>query len=295
MIDTDPIILGDNQFFGVNHRSEDRGRQTGEKFKEIREVQAMLRHAVDCGVKAVFFSTHPSLYAIADMMRKDPVLKKELAIYANVPYIAKYARMLTEMGMYGTVQKVLSGDSWAGKISFFAKSAYNVLTQDYLAITNRLVDAEVSPLKGLQVKSIFLHDSLSDLLLGYGLADVFRNFSEYVRKRYGAAPGFGTFNYPKMAQMLAHEGIRDVIIMTAVNKRGFFMNPSRQAVEQALAKNDYPVLAMSTLAAGSIPPREAYAYLFSLPAPPSVVVGASSKEHMDETFAIISGHRAQRT
>ena len=61
MIDIDQIILGDNQFFGVNHKSQDKGRQTYEQFKDTSEIKKIIYTAMDYGVKGVFFSTHPAV------------------------------------------------------------------------------------------------------------------------------------------------------------------------------------------------------------------------------------------
>jgi hypothetical protein len=85
----DSIILGDNQFFGVNHMSQDKGQETYEKFKDIAEIRKTLYYAMDNGVTGVMFSTHPAIYQITDMIRSDPVLRKEMGIYVNVPYIVK--------------------------------------------------------------------------------------------------------------------------------------------------------------------------------------------------------------
>jgi aryl-alcohol dehydrogenase-like predicted oxidoreductase len=44
---------------------------------------------------------------------------------------------------------------------------------------------------------------------------------------------------------------------------------------------------MGTLASGYLTPDEAFAYVGSLPAVKSLVVGASSREHIAETFRAI--------
>ena len=84
-------------------------------------------------------------------------------------------------------------------------------------------------------------------------------------------------------------GIEKPLIMASFNKAGFQMNPSREECERCLREHDVDVLAMSTLAAGYLKPKEAYEYLFSLPNIESVVVGVSTKEHAEETFGIIRG------
>ncbi len=69
----------------------------------------------------------------------------------------------------------------------------------------------------------------------------------------------------------------------------FKMNPSREECERCLGEYDVDVLAMSTLAAGYLKPKEAYEYLFSLPNIKSVVVGVSTREHAEETFGGYTG------
>ena len=283
----DNIILGDNQFFGVNHLSQDRGKETYERFKDVSEIRKTLYYALDCGVRGVMFSTHPAIYQITDMMRADPVLKKELGVYVNVPYIVKYVSMVTEMGVYRTVQTMLRGQTFPQRMKYFVTSGYNVLRRDYLGITHRLIDVELLPFRGLTVKAIFLHNCLCDLILGYDMAEIIRSYDGYIRKRFDAIPAYGTLNYPHFCRLLEKAGVENALIMAAVNKKGFLMNPSRHACEEAMGKYDHTVLAMATLASGSIKPREAYEYIGALGTVKHVVVGLSSKGHAEETFKIL--------
>ena len=286
-MDIDSIILGDNQFFGVNHMSQDKGRETYEKFKDISEIRKTLYYALDNGVKGVMFSTHPAIYQITDMLRSDPVLKKEFGVYVNVPYIMKYISMVNEMGVYRTVKTMLQGQTSLKKIKYFILSGYNVITQDYLGITNRLIDIELNPFHGLKIKAVFLHNCLCDLILGYDMAEVIRSFDGYIRKKYNTIPGYGTLNYPLFCQLLEKAGIENALVMTSVNKKGFLMNPSRELCEEAIKRSNHAILAMATLASGSIKPQEAYEYIGSLEAVKNVVVGLSSRDHAEETFRIV--------
>ena len=74
--------------------------------------------------------------------------------------------------------------------------------------------------------------------------------------------------------------------MTAVNKKGFLMNPSRDEVVKDIEKSNHTVLAMATLASGRVLPEEAYSYIATTSVK-NVVVGLSSEKHADETFEII--------
>jgi len=287
MNNIDSIILGDNQFFGVNHMSQDKGMQTYEKFKDLSEIKKVLYYAMDNGVKGVMFSTHPAIYSITDMIRADSVLKNNFSIYVNVPYIVKYIRMISEMGAYNTVKSMLVGKTFVDKIKYIMHSGYNIVTNDYLGITNRLIDVELAPFHGLNIKAVFLHNVLSDLVLGYDMIDVLRNFDNYISKKFGAMPAYGTLNYPMFCDLLDKAEIKKSIIMTAVNKKGFLMNPDREACEKKIKEDLHTVVAMATLASGSLAPEEAYEYLFSLGNIKHVIVGVSSQKHADETFKII--------
>lgn len=67
------------------------------------------------------------------------------------------------------------------------------------------------------------------------------------------------------------------------------MSPSVESYVEAAKKNnpdDYQLMAMSTLASGAIPPKEAYEFI-NRQNIQSVVFGASSKAHIEETIKLI--------
>lgn len=213
----DSLILGDNQFFGVNHMSEKRGMETREKFKDIGEIKRMLYIAMDLGVNGVFFSTHPDIYEITDMIRSDPALKDHFNIYVNVPYIVKYISMVNTVGPVATIQTMLQGKG----AKFFAEGARNLLSTDYIGLAMQLVEVEIAPFHDLNVKAVLLHNSLCDLALAYNMTDVIQHFDQHVRSKIGVIPGYGTQNYPAFSKFLKRAGLGPSLVMTAVNKMGF--------------------------------------------------------------------------
>jgi len=289
-MDIDRIILGDNQFWGVNHASQDKGKETAKKFGNIEEVERMLLTALEHGVTGVMLSTHDRIYEITDMMRKDKRLKKEMAIYVNLPYIIKYIRMASEAGIVQSLKNTLGGQGVAGSMRFALRSARGVVTGDYLSLANRLIDIEMSPFHGLNVRAVFLHNALTDLALGYGMGTVLRNFYDYVESAYGAIPAFGTLNLVALDEFLSDIAMPKTLIMTAVNKNGFLMNPSKARCEETIANTGHTILAMGTLASGTLAPDEAYQYLGSLPRLQHVVVGVSTQQHAAETFKAVRKH-----
>lgn len=284
-MEIDRIVLGDNQFFGVNHMSQDKGKQTYEQFKDLNEISRIMHYSYDKGVRAVMFSTHPSINKICDMMRSDPVLK-EFSIYVNIPYIVKYVSMVTEMGMYNTIKTVLESQKNTGRTKFVLRTAKNAVTFNFMGVFEQLIDVELAPFKGLNVKAVFLHNALCDLILGYNMGDIVKKFDRYIKEKYHAIPGYGTLNYLQFSKFLDKQGLNDSLIMAGFNKLGFLMNPNQQLCEQAIKNTQHTVLAMATMASGRVRPEEAYQYLSEIGIK-NVIVGLSSQIHADETYGNI--------
>ena len=282
----DNMILGDNQFFGVNHMSEEKGRITAEQFKDVNEIRRIMHTALEFGVTGVFLSTHPAINAITDMMRNDSVIKNNISVYVNVPYILKYVSMVNAQGIPSTIKTMLLGQSKIENIKLCLSSLKNIVTTDFVDLANKLVDIEVKPFKGLNVKAIFLHNILCDLCLGYELTHVIQSFDKHIKKNYHAVPAYGTINLPSFSAFLEKSGIEDALIMTAFNKKGFLMNPGISEYEEIARNPKYTLLAMCTLASGRIPPKEAYEYLARFDIK-HFIVGLSNREHAEETFGII--------
>ena len=87
------------------------------------------------------------------------------------------------------------------------------------------------------------------------------------------------------------EGINDAVIMTSVNKKGFFMNPSRAACEEILQNPGLEIMAMSILASGAISAEEAFRYAASFPAVKCLLFGASRDETLGKSLEIIKSIR----
>jgi hypothetical protein len=126
-------------------------------------------------------------------------------------------------------------------------------------------------------------------LLGYGVKEVFYEFCEHIRKRYNALPGLVTQNMPYLKSKLEEWGIKEVVICSSFNKIGYLMSPDRDSYISAANNNDsskYQLIAMSTLASGAIPVNDAYDFINQQKVQ-SVVFGASTKRHIEETLKLI--------
>jgi predicted aldo/keto reductase-like oxidoreductase len=286
----DRIILGHNQFFGVNHLIAQTGNEREAYFSDVSRILDIIDFSMEQGVKAMMMSTHERAAVLSEEILRRPTLRDELGIYLLVPYAAKYIKQANEKGLVNVVMDALGGTSLQDKLSMVFRGGMGVISKDAKRLMTALVDFEVAPFSKLNLRAIFLHDVVTDLLLGWNLPEVFELYSRHVRKKYGAIPAFCTKNLPRLMDLIDKTDIENPLIMASINKLGYQVNPSREAFEECLRTRRVRLLAMSTLAAGYLRPQEAYEYLFSLPSVESVVVGVSTKEHAIETFAEIRKH-----
>ena len=291
--DLDPIVLGHNNFFGVDHLSQERGAARSAQFERIDAILHMIRASMDFGVKAVMMSTHPRATLVADAVRQTPELRDELGFYPLLPYIAKYVRRANERGMINVVLDQIKGAGIGQKLQIVASGGMAMVRKDMLQVLRTLLQMELTPFRSLKLRAVFLHDVLTDLALALDIRSAFEVFMEQIGRHSDAEPAFATKNPLLLAQRFREYGFEKPLVLAHVNKMGFGMNPSRKACEDCLKADGLQVMAMGTLASGYLKPAEAYEYLGrlrtsnGLPAVSSIVVGASTPPHAEETFASI--------
>lgn len=287
----DKIIFGDNQFFGINHRSQDKAEELLKRFSDVNNILKVYDDAFDCGINAVMLNSNDRAEEICQYFRDHKDKYGDIAWYPSVPYPHKYADMVNELGIFPAINEVLlKGNSAGGVLGMIGKGAMAVFTKDAMKMMEMLLDVEFKIYRGLNVKVFFLLNPITDLLLGYGIKEIFEHYCEYVRKKYKVLPGFITLNMPYLKKKLEEWGIEEVVICSTINKAGFNMFPSKEEYEKAIAENDsnkYQLMAMSPLASGSISPQESFEYINSLNLQ-SVVFGASSKAHIKSSCDLIN-------
>ena len=280
----DRAILGDNQFFAVNHLSDERSRAQAIRFKDNRAIIDVLDQAMECGVNTFMCTTHDRIAGICDHMRKNSAKYGDFKFFPGMPYAHKYANALTELGILGTLQAYIPGNIFA----VTGKAGHAFLRKDFPSLMELLVDAEMKMFEGMNTPVIFLQNVIVDLMLGLGTDELFVHYAEYIRKRYGAEPGFITMNLPRMVDLCERVGIDNPIICSSINKIGFRMSGGVGEYEEYLQSDKrFRPMAMQCLAAGALKPEEAMDYVNRFPKIESVVFGASSKAHIQQTKQLI--------
>ena len=280
----DRVLFGDNQFFGVNHMSEEKARSQAMRFQDLPAILDVLDTAYQAGIRTFMCTTHDRIAEVCDHFRANAQKYPDYQFYPCMPYAHKYANAATEDGMLGALKKFLPNE---GAVGAMFRGGLAVASKDADAILQMLVDAEMKMFHGLRTPVIFLQNVITDLILGIGANACFGMFAEHVRKRYGAEPGFITMNVPKLLDVLESQGVDNPIVCSNINKIGFRMCGGRHLYEQTIATRRFRPIAMSVLASGAIKPREAIEYIAAQPKIESIVFGASSAGNIRQTKGLI--------
>lgn len=280
----DKLLFGDNQFFGVNHMSEEKARAQAMRFQDIDAVIDVLDAAYDEGVRTFMCTTHDRISLVADHMRANPTRYSDFIFYPCMPYAHKYANAVTEDGMIGALRKFMPEE---GLMNALVRGGMSVAKKDIEGITTLLIDAEMKMFSKLNTPVIFLQNVIVDLLLGLKFYDAFRIFADHVRNRYGAEPGFITMNMPLFLDVAEQIGLENPIVCSNINKIGFRMCGGLPAYEDTLKNKQFRAIAMSVFASGALPPDEAIEWISAQPNIKSIVFGASGRGNIRSTKTLV--------
>jgi hypothetical protein len=279
----DKVLFGDNQFFAVNHLSDEKSRAQAIQFKDDASIIRVLDQAREIGISTFMCTTHDRIANICDYMRSKSQDYKDFKIFPCMPYAHKYANAITDLGILGTVKHYIPGNIF----STFTKGGVAFIRKDFIGMMELFIDAEMKMFKGINTPVIFIQNVLVDMILGLKMYEVFKEYDSYIRKKYNAEPGYITMNMPALLDCLNSMGIENPIICSSINKIGFRMAGGKDIYEKYLTEKTFRPIAMQVLAAGALRPKEAIDYLGKFSKIESVLFGASSKSHIQETKELI--------
>ncbi|HEX6707045.1 MAG TPA: hypothetical protein VF169_19965 [Albitalea sp.] len=280
----DRALFGDNQFFGVNHMSEEKARAQALRFQDLGAILEVLDAAYQEGIRTFMCTTHDRVAEICEHFRTHADRYPGYQFYPCMPYAHKYANAVTEHGMIEALRLFLPEE---GALRSMLKGGMALANKDIEAIMQLLIDAEMKMFHGLKTPVIFMQNVITDLLLGLRMNNCLRIFHDHVRDKYGAEPGYITMNVPRLLDALDSLGIVNPIVCANINKIGFRMCGGIELYEKTIATRRFRPVAMSVLASGAISPREAIEYVCRQTRIESIVFGASSRGNIRQTKALI--------
>jgi len=277
------IIFGDNQFFGVNHLSEEKSRIQSKKFQNVQNIIKVLDFVNEIGIKDFMVTTYADLQEICNHFSLNPDKYKGFRINPCLPYAHKYANEVSELGILGTLNKYLKGNVFKN----IKKGGVALLKKDFINIMEILIDVEVKMFNNVEKECIFLQNVVTDLLLGLGMDNFFVEFDKYIKNTYNVKAGFITMNMPLLYDRLEAKGIKNPIICTSFNKINFRMSGGVALYEQYAKEKDMHLIAMQVLAAGALSPREAFEYISKIEGINSILFGSATPSHILESKDMI--------
>lgn len=278
------LLFGDNQFFGVNHMSEEKARAQALRFQSLDAVMTVLDAAYDAGVTTFMCTTHDRIAAVADRIRESPERYVGQSFYPCMPYAHKYANAMADAGVFGAIKQFLPD---GGFLDAAMRGGRSFARKDVEGIITLLVDAEMKMFNGLDTPVVFLQNVVVDFLLGMGFTEAFRIFADHVSNKYQAEPAFITMNMPRLLDALDSVGIENPIVCSNINKIGFRMSGGIDSYLDALNNRKFRAIAMSVFASGAIRPDEAIEWVASIPNVKSIVFGASSRANIENTAELV--------
>lgn len=276
------LLLGDNPFFGVDNLSQERARKRKLLLDGYDKIVNIMEYVYDEGVKGFVVSTHSEIREFIEYLDSNTNILKKFDFYPILPYAQGYVTKATEKGIVKAASEILSSGTIQNKVKILIKGSIGYLMNDEKKLLETLIDVELLPFSKTNKKIIFLHDGVTDLAFGLEMKNIVQTFCNHVKDKYNVEVGFVTKNLPMIMKKIQLWDLGKPKIMASYNPVGYLMNPSRKDYEQISNKDE--IIAMNTLAAGSIEPEKSFNYLSKLSIN-RMVVGMSTIDHAKETIA----------
>ncbi len=280
------VILGDNQFLGINHASPAKAAQLQDRFASTDAILEVIGFAHGAGIRDFMFTTHERLGpAIDEIVRSR--LFPGMQFIPCLPYAHKYANTLGEGGFMAVIKQHLVGCSMGQLLG----GAARVAVGDFAAVMQLLLEVELLMTKGLNVRGVFLQNIVFDLLMGLRGQKLIERFHRTVEGRFQATPGYITMNHPMAQRMLCDEiGLPTPWLCANFNSAGFRMNPSPAEVQASFGNGRSRNMAMSVLASGALPAQQSVAYVAAFKGVDSVLFGSSRQANIEANVKLIHQH-----
>lgn len=211
------LLFGDNQFFCINHMSEDAPRAEAMRLYRSDATMDMLDTPYDAGIQAFMCTAYDRFAELVACVKADPARHSEFQFYPCPPYSRKYANAVTDHGILAALRKFVTKDG------FFSTA---LATKEIGGMARVLIDMEIKMSEGLKVPVVFVQTVIVKLMLGIGFTCCSRIFDEANREKWGTEPGYTTMNMPVLLDALKSGHVRAV----AMSVYAFGAIPSDKAI-----------------------------------------------------------------
>lgn len=276
-------ILGDNQFFGVNHHDIDKGDRIKDNFRTNESIISFIQKAMSIGLDGFMMNSNKRGYEIINFIK----VEEEIEIHYSVPYPHKFAAMVNENGLFDLFRYVVTNTS---AHALLYKLPIFFMTRDIKNILPLLIDLEI-PSKLKKGSFVYLQNVVTDLLVGMKRYDLIEAFCKVIIQK-GYKPGIITLNpilLDSLIKNFSTEIQRDLILCFNINIVGFNVFPSKEQVEKFIySDREYKKMGMSILSSGGTDSiKDSLKYIKNLPLD-YVVYGSSNLQNIEANYKILS-------
>ncbi|MDG6994642.1 MAG: hypothetical protein JRN52_01860 [Nitrososphaerota archaeon] len=284
------LLVGDNPFHGISHLDQERAKLRSEKISDSAYAANLVKLGMENGASGFMFSVSETTLGVLNSLERSGI-ETNPSLWAIVPYAYEYVRYAVNGGMSGLGMRFgkqmirsLNFRAMLYALSGFVRSDVEKIVRSlFLYELSRIRSATKKP----NIKSLMLHEVITDMALALGLDEFFRSFVEFV-SGLKITPGFETRNFAYLVYKFKEWKIdlTRVTIAAPFNNVGFQMSPTKEKCEAALRSLEKPnVVAMSVLASGYVKLGEALDYVSRLPNLCGVVMGVSNENQASQTFS----------
>lgn len=257
------LILGDNQFFGVNHADLKKAAMTRELFNSHSSISEFIKKSVNIGLDGFMINSNDLGFRVVEEFDFE---NHTAECHYSIPYPHKYAGIVNDSGMIALLSLVIRQLRMRDLFSVL-KFAVSFNATHLLPIIVRMEIPKSLP-KG---SVVYLQNVVTDLTMGLNNGD--KILSAYVQsvKSMGYLPGLITLNPTSLMELMKKNHSQDkVFICFNINYSGFNVFPSISKVEEAILEakklTNWKLMGMSIFSSGSpgVSIKESVEYVKSL-------------------------------
>ena len=272
-------LLGDNQFFGINHYDLAKGEKNKNQFNSSESISKFITDVITIGLDGFMINSKKLGYEVINQIN----ISQDKEIHYSIPYPNKFASLVNEQGMLSLINYLLKNGTAK---NLFVKMPMFITTRKIKHILPLLVDLEI-PAKLPKGSYVYLQNLVTDFAFGLKRFDLIHEYCRVILRK-GYKPGLITLN-----PVLAAESIQslpasircEIVICFNLNSSGFNVFPTLESVEKfAKTSHEFKKMAMSILSSGGAKSIDnSLSYIRDLPLD-YVVYGSSKLKNIEYNY-----------
>ena len=198
-------ILGDNQFYGINHNSTFKSNEYKSKFNNNESILNVIRHYFKCNGKEFCFTTHDKLQPIIKEIIESNI---DIKLSPCLPYAHKFADAITQKGIGSFVKDYVN----IGDIKLMSSLIGGINNSNIDSIIRKGLQMELKYFEIENYGTIYLQNTFTDLLLGVGAFDIINSYINIINEDYKLKAGLITCNLKTLSDNILHNNIKNLFV-----------------------------------------------------------------------------------